>query len=74
MFVQESGLELFRLVSQQDQITVSTVKCAAHVCAQFHCQVIEVRFVCILGTKILIEFQKLQWQLQRLRRPSWSKE
>ena len=50
-------MELFRLVSQQDQIAVS------HVCAQFHCQVIEVRFVCILETKILIECQKISFHL-----------
>ena len=61
--VHESGLELFRSVSQQDQIAVSAVKCAAHVCAQFHYQVIEVRFVCILGTKILIECQKISFHL-----------
>ena len=41
---------------------MSTVEYAAHVCAQFHCQVIEVRFVCILGTKILIECQKISFQ------------
>jgi hypothetical protein len=50
-------------VSQQDQIAVSAVKCATHVCAQFHCQIIEVRFVCILGTKILIECQKISFHL-----------
>ena len=56
-------MKLFRPVSQQDKITVSAVKCAAHVCAQFHCQVIEAQFVCILGTKILIEFQKISFHL-----------
>ena len=63
MFVHESGLELIRLVSQKNQITVSTVKCAAHVYAQFHCQVVEVRFVCILGTKVLVEYQKISFHL-----------
>ena len=54
---------MFRPVSQQNQITVSAVKCAAHVCAQFHCQVIEVRFACILGTKIFIECQKISFHI-----------
>jgi hypothetical protein len=50
-------------MSQQDQITVSTVKCAAHVCAKFHCQVAEVRLICILGAKVLIEHQKIPFHL-----------
>jgi hypothetical protein len=60
-FVNESGLELFRPVPQQNQITVSTVKYAFHVCAQFHCQVIEVRLVYLMGTKVLIECQKISF-------------